>query len=468
MTPAGAGSPAGAGPPDVAAPSDIEAAIPDEVRAILERLWSAGFEAYVVGGSLRDILLGREVDDWDVATSALPEETEALFPESVYENRFGTVTVRLGDSPYEVTTFRREHVYADHRRPERVEFGVDLEEDLARRDFTMNAIAWGGTGGEARLHDPFWGAVDLRTGRIRAVGRPGERFAEDALRMLRAIRFAATLGFIIEPGTLAAISRHAALAANLSGERVQAELRRILAAPRPSGGLRLLAETGLLEVLFPELAAQRGIAQNKIPGQDLWEHTMATVDAADATRPVVRLAALLHDVGKPATLRDGHFPGHETEGAVIAERILRALAFPRHEVERVAGLVRQHMFGYSPSWTDAAVRRFLRRVGVEAIDDLLALREADNVGSGQRRAEHRLAELRERVAGELRARHALRLGDLAVDGDDVRTALGIAAGPEVGRILRALLDLVVAEPDLNERAPLLAAARRMHERGATR
>jgi tRNA nucleotidyltransferase (CCA-adding enzyme) len=497
VTPAAAGSPlsAASGPTNEAPRSelpidpnhlavDIGARVTPQARSVLERLWSAGFEAYVVGGSLRDLLLEREVADWDVATSALPGQTQELFPESVYENRFGTVAVRLDGSVFQVTTFRGEHHYADHRRPERVEFGVTIDEDLARRDFAMNAIAWGGHGNggrggaggggqagaqiQTRIHDPFDGMADLRNGLIRAVGRPDDRFAEDALRMLRAVRFAATLGFAIEPETLAAIRRHADLVAGLSGERVQAELRRILAAPRPSIALELAAETGSLAVRFPDLAAQRGIAQNKIPGQDLWQHTLATVDAADVTRPIVRLAALLHDIGKPATLQEGHFPGHDTEGARVAEKILRELAFPRQEIDRVVLLVAQHMFNYSPAWSDAAVRRFMRRVGVDAIDDLLALREADNAGSGQPGDEGGLAELRRRIAGEIAAGHALRLADLAIDGNDLRAALAIPPGPEVGRVLRALLEQVVGEPSLNERERLIEAARRIHSRGTGR
>jgi putative nucleotidyltransferase with HDIG domain len=485
VTPAGAGSPlsAASGPanevPRAELPIDLNQATVDvgarvtaPVRAILERLWSAGFEAYVVGGSLRDVLLERDVADWDIATSALPDQTQELFPESVYENRFGTVAVRLDGSVFEVTTFRGEHHYADHRRPERVEFGVTIDEDLARRDFAMNAIAWGGRAAadvsDARIHDPFGGMADLGSGLIRAVGRPDDRFDEDALRMLRAVRFAATLGFAIEPETLAAIRRHSELVAGLSGERVQAELRRILAAPLPSVALELAAETGLLAARFPDLAAQRGIAQNKIPGQDLWQHTLATVDAADVNRSTVRLAALLHDIGKPATLQEGHFPGHDAEGARRAEKILRELAFPRHEIDRVVLLVAQHMFNYSPAWSDAAVRRFMRRVGVEAIDDLLALREADNVGSGQPGDEGGLAEVRRRVAGEIAAGHALRLADLTIDGDDVRAALAIPPGPEIGRVLNALLEQVVGEPSLNERGRLIEAARRIHASRAGR
>ena len=293
------------------AAEDLGAGIPDAVHEVLRRLTSAGFEAYVVGGSLRDLILGRPVADWDIATSALPDEIQAVFPGSVYENRFGTVAVKREGALDQITTFRREYDYGDHRRPGRVEFGTDLREDLARRDFTINAIAWGVRARTPEVIDPFDGLADLRAGVIRAVGRPDERFAEDALRMLRAVRFAATLGFEIDGETLAGISANAPLAVDLSGERVGAELRRILAAPRPSTALRVASDTRLLDVLFPELAAQRGVPQNKVAGEDLWDHTLRSVDAAEPARPLVRLAALLHDVGKPATLRDGHFPDHD-------------------------------------------------------------------------------------------------------------------------------------------------------------
>lgn len=456
MTPAGAGFDSEA----------LARAFPPSVRAALERLWGAGYEAWVVGGSLRDVLLGREAADWDIATSALPEVTQELFPASAYENRFGTVAVRVDGEVHEVTTFRREHVYADHRRPERVEFGADLDEDLARRDFTMNAIAWGDGSRGPRWHDPFRGRDDLEARLVRAVGQPDDRFAEDALRMLRAIRFAAQLGFTVEQATLDAIARHAGLAKDLSGERVAAELRRILATPKPSVALELMAETGLLEVLFPELAAQRGLPQNKEHGRDLWHHTLGTVDAADPSRPVLRMAALLHDVAKPSTLREGHFPDHDREGARMAEAILRRLNAPRRETEGVAHLVGQHMFSYEPTWGDAAVRRFIRRVGTEAVDDLLALREADNAGSALPRDAGHLAELRRRIATELSEHHPLALADLAIDGDDLQAELGVPAGPEIGRILGALLDRVVTDPTANERSRLLTTARRIHQRGA--
>ncbi|HET9345195.1 MAG TPA: HD domain-containing protein [Candidatus Limnocylindrales bacterium] len=439
--------------------STIGRSVPAVVLDLLETLWAAGHAAYVVGGSLRDTVLGRPAKDWDLATDALPEETLAVFPDAAYENRFGTVAVRRERADYEITTFRRDHDYADFRRPHRVEFGASLEADLARRDFTVNAMAWGARPGDApALHDPFGGAADTAARRLRAVGDPRKRFEEDALRMLRAVRLSATLGFQIEPGTLAAIRDSAPLAANLSGERIAMELGLILAADRPSAGLRLLGETGLLAAVLPELAAQPGVPQNKIPGQDLWDHTLATVDAA-RHHPVVRLAALLHDIGKPSTQADGHFYGHETVGAEQARGLLDRLHEPRIVTERVTHLVRHHMFRYEPSWTDAAVRRFIGKVGRESIDELFALREADNVGSGVDRDAGGLAELRARVRAELEAGPVLDRSALAVDGDDLIAELGMQPGPELGRVLEELLQRVIEEPELNEAPTLLLLAR---------
>jgi tRNA nucleotidyltransferase (CCA-adding enzyme) len=424
-------------------------------------LWSAGHAVYVVGGSLRDTLLGLPAKDWDLATSALPAQTLAVFPDAAYENAFGTVAVRRDGQDYEITTFRSEHDYADFRRPHHVEFGASLDEDLARRDFTVNALAWGAPAGEApRLRDPFDGASDTRDRTLRAVGDPRKRFEEDALRMLRAVRLAATLGFEIEPATLAAIEACAPLAAHLSGERIAMELDRILAADRPSVGLRLMAETGLLGAVLPELAAQAGVPQNKIPGEDLWDHTLSTVDAA-ANRPIVRLAALVHDIGKPSTQADGHFYGHETVGADQARALLERLHEPRVVTDHVGHLVRQHMFRYEESWTDSAVRRFIGKVTPAAIDELFALREADNIGSGVPRDADSLDELRERVRAELEAGPALDRSALAIDGDDLMAELGMAPGPGLGRVLEALVERVIEEPTLNEAPTLLLLAREL-------
>ncbi len=447
------------------AAATIARAVPEPVLDLLHRLWGVGHAAYVVGGSLRDVLLDRPAADWDLATDARPEEVLAIFPDASYENQFGTVGLRRRDGIHEITTFRSEHEYADFRRPHRVEFGDRIEDDLARRDFTINALAWGaeprrdGSLPEAGLVDPYGGLADLAAGLIRAVGDPNERFGEDALRMIRAVRLAAVLEFEIEPATLAAIRARADLVRHLSGERIAAELTKLLAARRPSVGLGLLAETGLLDRILPELAAQRGVPQAKIPGDDLWAHTLRTVDAAPEDRPIVRLAALLHDVGKPETAADGHFPGHETRGAELTGVILRRLRLPRETIERVAHLVRHHMFSYEGAWSDAAVRRFIARVGPDALDELFALRRADNLGSGLPPEATGLAELEARVAAILAGPVVLDRRQLAVDGNDLMAELGLEPGPRLGRILDALLDRVVADPALNERPTLLLLAR---------
>jgi tRNA nucleotidyltransferase (CCA-adding enzyme) len=437
--------------------------VPDSVKAVMNRLWSNGHAAYVVGGSVRDALLGRPAKDWDLATNARPDRLLAIFPGAVYENQFGTVAVREGEAIHEVTTFRTDHEYADFRRPHHVEFGDDVQLDLARRDFTVNAIAWGHeTEAETNaLVDPFEGHADLQARVLRAVGEPGARFGEDALRMVRAVRLAAVLDFGIEPATLAAIRAHAALAAHVSGERVSAELEKLLAAPRPSVGLRLMAETGLLEVLLPELAAQRGVPQNKIEGEDLFDHSLRSVDAAPTDRPVVRLAALLHDLGKPSTIDDGPFRGHEIVGADLTADLLNRLHTPKVATDRIVRLVRNHMFTYEPSWGGAGVRRFIQRAGIDAVDDLFELRRADNVGSGVPADAHGLGELRERVEAELAASVVLDRTRLAVRGDDLIAELGVATGPRLGRILDDLLERVIAEPRLNDRATLLLLAESM-------
>lgn len=442
--------------------------MPEPVLDLLRSLWAEGYAAYVVGGSLRDILLGRRADDWDLATDALPEQTQAVFTDAIYENRFGTVAVRRGRVDYQITTFRSDHDYADYRRPHRVEFGTSLDLDLARRDFTVNAMAWGaspqggaparGSVAEPALLDPFDGRTDVAARVLRAVGDPEARFKEDALRMVRAVRLAATLGFSIDGPTLAAIRAKAPLVAHLSGERIATELGKLLAADRPSVGLRLMADTGILEHVSKDLAAQRGVPQNKIAGDDLWDHTVRTVDAAPA-HPVVRLAALVHDIGKPATQADGHFYGHEIVGAEGTRRFLDHLNQPRIVTERVSHLVRHHMFKYEPSWSDAAIRRFIGKVGREAIDELFALREADNEGSGVPAAAGGLDELRARVDAELAAGPVLDRFALAIDGNDLIGEFELAPGPELGRILEALVERVIEDPALNDAPALLLIAR---------
>jgi tRNA nucleotidyltransferase (CCA-adding enzyme) len=445
----------------------IADAVPPPVLDLLRTLWANGHAAYVVGGSIRDVLLGRTPLDWDLATDARPERVQVLFPGAVYENRFGTVAVHASDdSVVEITTFRQDHEYADFRRPHRIEFGDTIELDLARRDFTVNAMAWGAgpdglDSGELPrpgLVDPHGGRDDVAAGVLRAVGDPRLRFEEDALRMIRAVRLAATLGFGVEPATLAGIQARSALVAHLSGERIATELDKLLAAPVPSIGLRLMGDTDLLLPISSDLAAQRGIGQNKVPGEDLWDHTLRSVDAARADRPIVRLATLLHDIGKPATLADGHFIGHDSVGADLAGTLLDRLRSPRSVRDRVVHLVRQHMFSYESNWSDSAVRRFIQKIGRDAIEELFELREADNVGSGLAADAGLLGELRGRVQAELDAEAVLDLHGLAVDGSDLINELGMAPGPRLGRTLETLLERVIADPALNDRPTLLLLA----------
>lgn len=444
---------------------DLASAIPDAVHDLLTTLWAAGHAGYVVGGSLRDTLLERPAVDWDLATSALPEQTQSLFDDAVYENAFGTVAVESRDpavGAVEITTFRSDHDYADFRRPHHVEFSDSIELDLARRDVTVNAMAWGAEPkATPRLVDPHGGQDDLAARILRAVGDPELRFREDALRMIRVVRLSATLGFTIEPATLAAITSNAALVEHLSGERISAELAKLLDAERPSIGLRLLADTGLLSHLAPELAAQRGVPQNKVPGEDLWDHTLRAVDGAVRDPARIRLAVLLHDIAKPATMADGRFVGHEILGAQQARELLDRWRWRADERDWVVHLIRHHMFGYMPTWSGAAVRRFIAKVGPDRIDDLFLLRQADNIGSGREPDAGALPELRARVAAELAAGVALDVHGLAVDGRDLMEEFGWSPGPIVGKTLQRLLDRVIGDPTLNTRERLLAVARSM-------
>lgn len=436
--------------------------VPDKVRNVLTTLWASGHQAWVVGGALRDWLAGHQIgsERWDLATDARPPRLLEIFPGSSYTNRFGTVLI----DGVEVTTFRSDHRYGDHRRPDQVTFTDSLAEDLVRRDFTVNAIAWGHGPDEVedRWVDPTGGVADVRARVLRAVGDPGIRFDEDALRLLRAARIAAQAGLRPESATAAAMSAHAKDVRYVSVERIGQEVRRMLEASPPSAAFRILADAGLLGHLVPELAAQRGVIQDKVPGQDLWDHSLGTLDALQGLSPGnerLGLAALLHDLGKPETFTDGHFPNHDEAGARIATRVLTRLAFPGRDVSYVARLIRGHMFSYESSWSDAAVRRFMVRVGTDLVDDLLLLRSADNVGSGLPPDAGRLGELRERIDADRLARHPLAMGDLAVDGEDIMRALGRDPGPWLGRLLDRLLESVVADPARNTPDVLLASAR---------
>jgi tRNA nucleotidyltransferase (CCA-adding enzyme) len=418
---------------------------------VLRTLIDAGHESALVGGGVRDRLLGlQHPGEWDVATAARPEEVVALFEGATWENRFGTVTI--GAHPaVEVTSYRAEGAYRDRRRPDDVRFGVSLTEDLARRDFTINAMAWLPVdleAGRGVLEDPFGGRGDLEARVLRAVGDPRERFAEDALRLIRAARFAGRLGLTIDPATERAIADLAPTASSVSAERVRDELLRILRDdPQPSRAIGILERLGLLAVVLPELVVLRGVPQAKaVPGDP----------------PAVRLAALFHDLGKAGTLREGHFIGHERVSADLATAVLGRLRVPRALTERVVGAIRHHMYAYDAEWTDAAVRRFVRRLDGVDRGLLFALRRADNAASGVGAdGDANQAELEARIAEQVSAQPGLLVERrLAIDGNDLQRELGMPPGPEIGAVLDRLTEIVLDDPSRNRRDILLELARR--------
>jgi len=439
--------------------------LPAQVLRVLHTLNAAGHEVALVGGVVRDRVgsAADEPTDWDVATSARPEAVAALLVDAIWENRFGTVTV-VGPPTVEITSYRTEGGYRDRRRPDDVRFGVSLTEDLARRDFTINAMAWIPVdlpAGRGRLVDPFGGVLDLHAELLRTVGDPIERFDEDALRLLRAARFAGRFGLAIHPPTEAAITAMAPTVATVSAERIRDELLRMLGDTVPSRALRLLEKLDLLGAIAPELAALRGVPQAKIVPGDALDHTLATVDAAPLDPDGVRLAALLHDLGKATTLADGHFFGHERVGADLAGRLLRRLRMPRPMAASIVHAIRHHMYAYDDTWTDAAVRRFTRRIGESRMPLLFALRRADNAASGVGRiGEANQAALERRIVDELAASpDLLRRSRLAIDGNDLQRDLGLRPGPQIGRLLDRLMETVLDDPALNRREILLELAR---------
>ena len=449
------------------------AAIPADVVRVCERLRAQGHAAFIVGGSVRDLIIGRPPGDFDVATSAHPEETLRLFG-----SRFaiptglqhGTITVLTGEPPaqrhVEVTTFRGEGVYLDGRRPSTVTFSATLDEDLARRDFTMNAIAYDPETGV--LHDPFDGRGDIARGLVRAVGDPILRFTEDGLRPMRAVRQATQLGFSLDFGTQAAIPETLDSFRKVSAERIRDELRKLLLSPVPSAGIELMRVTGLLAEVVPELLPMVGCVQNHFHKHDVYHHTLATLDAIGPDF-ILRFAALVHDVGKPKTQApredapgEHSFFRHEHVGVEMAEAICSRLKLSTSERQTVCALVGGHMFYYTPDWSDGTVRRFVKRVGPELVPALFALREADVTSRG--RGEDPQCEtrvLRERIARVATEDAALRVTDLAIDGKDVMRVLSIPPSRRVGEVLDRLLDAVLDDPSLNQRETLERMVREM-------
>jgi len=441
-------------------PADAVASrIPEPALEVARSLARHGYRTVFVGGGVRDALLGLESHAlWDLGTAATPDQVMKIYPASVPTGiEHGTVTLPIDGGAVEITTFRTEGAYSDARHPDHVSFTDDLSADLLRRDFTVNALAYDAAA--HRVVDEVGGVADLRAGILRAVGDPKARLGEDALRAMRAARLVSTRGFEIEPATLAALPGVAPLLPRVSAERVRDELSRLLLGDAPDRGLDTLQEAGLLVIVLPELVACVGVTQNRYHAHDVYRHTLETLRHAEP-RFRVRWAALCHDLGKPATRGEkedgqGTFYGHPQVGAEITETMLERLRFPRAERDAIVLLVREHLFDYKPEWTDAAVRRFLKRVGWDHLDDLFDLRRADIAGTGVGTDGSSIDQLKVRIEAVRASRAPLSVGELAVDGRDVMEALGVPAGPLVGQVLRTLLEEVLEDPSLNHRERLL-------------
>lgn len=444
--------------------------INSRLRAFGSAFTLQGYSLYLVGGAVRDFLLGMENHDYDFTTDARPEEVIALFPHQCIPTgiKHGTITVRFQKESYEVTTFRTEGEYQDGRHPDCVDFVRDLASDLERRDFTINALACNIENG--KIIDLHEGIQDLKARTIRAIGNPHERFREDALRMLRACRFASKLGFSVEAETKKAMTEIAGTITKVSPERIKEELFALISASHPEQGLTLLEETGLLSILIPEMAANVGLEQKGYHKHDVWTHTILAVKAAAEANAStsVRLAAFFHDIGKAATreLKDDgsySFIGHENIGAEMTRQILLRLRASNEEIETITHLVKEHMFHYTSDWSDGAVRRFIRRVGVDSTPPLFALRLADQKAIAGSCDWETLESLDERIKKVLASNEALTIKDLAVNGYDL-IRMGIPKGPELGLTLSYLLEQTLEDPNLNEKGKLLTLAKRYQER----
>lgn len=433
--------------------------IPKEVDSILEELERNGFEAFLVGGCVRDLLLDKTPKDWDVTTNAKPEEIQKIFKDTFYENNFGTVGVKTESQNIElkvieVTPYRLESAYSDNRHPDKVLFSNNLEDDLKRRDFTINSIALSRNG---ELKDIFKGQDDIKSGVIRTVGEPSERFNEDALRILRAIRFSAQLGFTIDSGTLIEIGRKGDNLNNISRERVKDEFVKIIMSENPMIGLVLLQKMALIKHISPALEEMVGVEQNKEAHKyDVWEHSLRALQhSADKNFPLeVRLAALFHDIAKPSTKRVGKggkttFFGHEVVGANVTRETLENLKFSREITDKVTKLVRWHMFFADPEQiTLTAVRRMIVRVGEDNIWDLMNVRKCDRIGTGTPKEEpFRFRKYQSMIEEALRDPISVKM--LKIDGEILMKEVDVPEGPKIGQILFALFDEVLEDPQKN-------------------
>lgn len=457
--------------------------LPGDIEKICKMLADKRFEIAIVGGSVRDLLSGVLVHDWDLTTSATPEQILKIFKGAFYNNQFGTVGIPLESREslrqgsvqarvesqskdiVEITTYRTEESYSDSRHPDKVKWGESLDEDLSRRDFTINAIALRYNQGKLDLVDPYKGQTDLKAKVIRTVRDPDERFKEDALRILRAIRFATTLGFEIEPMTLSSIKKNAGLIAKISGERVRDELFKMVDAHEPDKGFFLAREIGVLKIILPELDACFEVPQ-KSPKRhhvyDVGTHCVLSLKFCPSKDTISRLATLLHDIGKAKVAKTiggvRTFYNHEVIGGRQVKEIADRLHLSRDQKDKLFLLVRWHQFSVNENQTDAAIRRFIKNVGIDNVEYMMDLRVGDRLGGGLQQPESwRLKLFRQRIKEVLKK--PFTVADLKIDGNDVMEILGLEPGPKVGEILGKLFEEVLEDSKKNNREYLLEKTR---------
>lgn len=434
--------------------------VPDQIQSLMKKFIDAGFQIYIVGGAVRELLTGKEVANWDFTTDAQPDQITTLLPDSFSNNRFGTVGLTSPDGLIEITTMRKEGIYQDFRHPSKVSWTQDIEEDLARRDFTINAIAMGI---DQRLVDPYNGQGDLQKRVIRAVGDSNLRFKEDALRLMRAVRIASQLGFEIEPQTFQAIHHNAHLISEVASERIREELFKLLVSNSAYEGITQLRGAGILQIILPEIERCFGVKQagdRKARHYDVGEHLLLSLKMCPSKDPLTRFATLLHDIGKPDTLKfesDGNvtFYQHDVVGGELVLQIAKRFNLSKQQTDKLYRLVRWHLFTVDENQTDSAIRRFIKNVGVENVDDLMALRVADRLGGGTQKAiSWRMEKFRERVSQVLQK--PFSISDLKVSGKDVMRVLNIKPGRQVGEVLNKLFEEVAEDDSKNNREYLLS------------
>jgi tRNA nucleotidyltransferase (CCA-adding enzyme) len=440
-----------------------------EIFEIVKKLNSNGFECYLVGGSVRDLVLGHEVLDYDFATNALPENVMKIFKRVIPTGiKHGTVSVLMKEKQYEITTYRSDGKYLDGRRPDTISFSETLEEDVKRRDFTINGLAYDIN--KELIIDHVSGLEDINKKVIRTIGDPVKRLNEDGLRSFRACRFAAKLYFSIDKETFAAMGKTLDIARQVSAERVRDELMKLLDTDKPSIGLEYMRECGLMKLILPELLEGLNLSQNKFHVYDIYYHSLYSCDAIPGENKIIKLAALLHDVGKTSTRKEiergeNTFYNHEVVGAKITKRIMKRLKFSNEEIERVTNLVLNHMFHYVDEWTDGAVRRFIRKVGLDNLKDLIVLRLADRRGNGQRDGlPAPIIQLQKRIEKVIEDDSALTVKDLDIDGHIIMQEFDVKPGPIIGNILNELLEMVLDMPEMNNRDNLLLKAKEIYDR----